>query len=257
MKVRYTGSFGCTSGKIIVCDPRATAVSQEYHRFRCREDFFREYALPSGTYAVHTNLYKERCDDGRYICYMSHMAAVPEGYRGGELLPAAEDVINTGFSRTVCVVDRSCYDKPGYGVYGILSDALYNVHDILSNGADFSCSDMEPLEGIENEYLSGAEIAGLCGGMPELANNGIRSTHWCEDTVYRAETAADTGVIIWGGAACTMGGTLSVISTYNCGNNNIIICSMLDMDESSEAAEYEKKLRDEFIDSLRTFYTGI
>lgn len=254
MKVKYTGSFVAESGTIIVCDPRATAVAEAYYGFGCREDFKRSYELACGTYGVYTNLYADRLDNDRYLCYMSHIALIPECYNGGELRRRGEDVINTGFSRTVCVVDESCYDKPGYSTYGVMKDAVYNIHDILNHGADFRLSNMEPLEQTRREYMSGDEIVKLCGGIPELSDNSIRSTHWGEDIVYRADMAPDTGVIIWRGAACGMSGISSVISTYTDGRDKIVICSVFDTDERSESRDYERRLRAGFIEALQEFY---
>lgn len=258
MRARYTGCFVNFSGKLQLCDPRATETAREYYNIN-PSDYGKMYNAPKGLYNAYTNLYVEKvCQDENMAqaCFSSHMAVIPDNYNGEEVALLSEDMVNIGLSRVICLVDDKLFDHPEYSSYGVLSDAVYNIHDLLHNGTSgFIHSNMEPLEALKEEYITGSALLDTCSGVPELSSNKIRSTHWSEDTIYRAQLMNDLGAVIYGGVACTANACKTIASIYSFKNGIILICSLLNTDDWTDLAALECDLRNQFINVLRSnFY---
>lgn len=260
VRARYTGCFSNTSGIIHICDPRATQIAGEYYGIDATvlKTYNQLYEAPRGLYKVFSNLYIENSfihDEMLPESFSSHIIAIPDSYNGESLTLVNETIINIGLSSVICIVDDDGYDNNDYCPYGLLNDAVYNVHDILNNGTySFIHSNMEPLETLKDEYITGETLLRMCNGIPDLACSGIRSTHWSEDTIYRAQLMEDIGNVIYNGAACLTSSCESAISVYSFDDGFIFLCSLLNLENDTCNLKFEHELRDKFIEQILKMY---
>lgn len=253
MRTRYTGCFSNASGIIRICDPMATKTAIEYYNIEHPEEFNVLCKAPEGLYNVFNNIYIENdLESGYKACYSSHIAVIPDIYNGEDISLIKQYSINIGLSNIICILDDLFYDHPKYSAYGLLSDAIYNINDIFNNGIHgFTHSNMEPLENLTEEYTTGSTLLDMCNGIPELTCDKIRSTHWSEDTIYRARLMHDLGTVIYGGAACCANANESILSLYSFKEGIVLICSLLNVDSSADLRSNESNLRHQFISTIQ------